>query len=90
MVMSMFRFSQFFFDSKGLLLYSISHKQTNNKLRSCARHELREILMKQLVSENFAKRSVICNVLLVLLLCVPIIMGLYSITIIPIIVFRPL
>ena len=42
--------------------------------------------MKQLVSENFAKRSVICNVLLVLLLCVPIIMGLYYITIIPIIV----
>lgn len=41
--------------------------------------------MKQLVSENFAKRSVICNVLLVLLLCAPIITGLYSITIIPII-----
>ena len=30
------------FYSKWLLRYSISHKQTNNKLRSCARHEYRE------------------------------------------------
>ena len=30
----------FFSDSKWLLRYSISHKQTNNKLRSCARHGL--------------------------------------------------
>lgn len=36
--------------------------------------------MKQFISGNFAKRSVICNVLLVLLLCVPIIMGLCCIT----------
>lgn len=42
--------------------------------------------MKQLISENFAKRSVICNVLLVLLLCVPIIMGLYCITTVPIMI----
>lgn len=42
--------------------------------------------MKQLVSENFAKRSVICNVLLVLLLCVPIIMGLCCITTVPIMI----
>ena len=42
--------------------------------------------MKQLISENFAKRSVICNVLLVLLLCVPIIMGLCCITTVPIII----
>ena len=42
--------------------------------------------MKQLISENFAKRSVICNVLLVLLLCIPIIMGLCSITTIPIMI----
>ena len=40
--------------------------------------------MKQLISENFAKRSVICNVLLVLLLCVPIIMGLCCVTTVPI------
>ena len=40
--------------------------------------------MKQIISENFAKRSVICNVLLVLLLCVPIIMGLCCITTVPI------
>lgn len=42
--------------------------------------------MKQLISENFAKRSVICNVLLVLLLCVPIIMGLCCITTVPIMI----
>lgn len=42
--------------------------------------------MKQLMSENFAKRSVICNVLLVLLLCVPIIMGLCCITTVPIMI----
>lgn len=42
--------------------------------------------MKQLISENFAKRSVICNVLLVLLLCVLIIMGLCCITTFPIII----
>lgn len=42
--------------------------------------------MKQLIPENFAKRSIICNVLLVLLLCVPIIMGLCSITTIPIMI----
>ena len=42
--------------------------------------------MKQLISENFAKRSVICNVLLVLLLCVPIIMGLCCITTVPILI----
>lgn len=42
--------------------------------------------MKQLISENFAKRSVICNVLLVLLLCVPIIMGLFCITTVPIMI----
>lgn len=42
--------------------------------------------MKQLISENFAKRSVICNVLLVLLLCVPIILGLCCITIVPIMI----
>lgn len=40
--------------------------------------------MKQFISENFSKRSVICNVLLVLLLCVPIIMGLCCITTVPI------
>ena len=42
--------------------------------------------MKQLISENFAKRSVICNVLLVLLLCVPIIMGLCCLATFPIII----
>ena len=42
--------------------------------------------MKQLISENFEKRSVICNVLLVLLLCVPIIMGLCCITTFPIMI----
>ena len=42
--------------------------------------------MKQLMSENFAKRSVICNVLLILLLCVPIIMGLCCITTVPIMI----
>ena len=42
--------------------------------------------MKQLIPENFAKRSVICNVLLVLLLCVPIIMGLCCITTVPIMI----
>lgn len=42
--------------------------------------------MKQLISENFAKRSVICNVLLVLLLCVPIIMGICCITTVPIMI----
>lgn len=42
--------------------------------------------MKHLISENFAKRSVICNVLLVLLLCVPIIMGLCCLTAFPIII----
>ena len=42
--------------------------------------------MKQLISENFAKRSVICNVLLVLLLCVPIIMGRCCITTVPILI----
>ena len=42
--------------------------------------------MKQLISENFAKRSVICNVLLGLLLCVPIIMGLCCITTVPIMI----
>ena len=42
--------------------------------------------MKQLISENFAKRSVICNVLLVLLLCVPIIMVLCCITTVPIMI----
>ena len=42
--------------------------------------------MKQLISENFAKHSVICNVLLVLLLCVPIIMGLCCITTVPIMI----
>lgn len=29
----------FFSDSKWLLQHSICHKQINNKLRSCARHE---------------------------------------------------
>ena len=42
--------------------------------------------MKQFISGNFAKRSVICNVLLVLLLCVPIIMGLCCITTVPIMI----
>lgn len=42
--------------------------------------------MKQFISGNFTKRSVICNVLLVLLLCVPIIMGLCCITTVPIMI----
>lgn len=42
--------------------------------------------MKQFISGNFAKRIVICNVLLVLLLCVPIIMGLCCITTVPIMI----
>ena len=37
---SAFCFPCSIFDSKWLLRYSISHKQTNNKLRSCARHGL--------------------------------------------------
>ena len=40
---------QFFSDSKWLLRYSISHKKTNNKLRSCARHELGYEIMKSLI-----------------------------------------
>ena len=33
-----------FSESKWLLLYSIYHKQANNKFGSCARHELGESL----------------------------------------------
>ena len=54
------------------------------KIKSWSRHELREILMKQLISENFAKRSVICNVLLILLLFIPVLMGLWGVVATPI------
>ena len=43
--------------------------------------------MKQLISENFVKRSVICNVLLMMLLSIPTILGFLGATTVPIMIW---